>query len=111
MTDPRTLVRRMHEVLVTRDVSVADEIFTPDFYSHPLDGGVDTVKASWTKILTEHPELRSTIEDMVVDGDRVAARATVTGLPSGPGTMFEIVRIADGRIAELWGASTLNLRG
>ena len=48
---------------------------------------------------------------MLVDGDRVASRATVTGLGSGPGTMFEIIRVADGRIAELWGASTLNLRG
>jgi hypothetical protein len=111
MTDPRDLVRRMHDVLVTKDVSIADEIFAPDFYSHPLDGGIDRVKASWTRILAEHPDLRSTIEDMLVDGDRVASRATVTGLSSGPGTMFEIIRVADGRIAELWGASTLNLRG
>lgn len=112
MTDPRTLVRRMHEVLVTRDVSVADEIFAPDFYSHPLRGGADAVKASWTRFLQAHPAARSVVEDVLVDGDRVALRSTVYGLnPDEPGavsgTLMEIVRVADGRIAELWGASTI----
>jgi predicted SnoaL-like aldol condensation-catalyzing enzyme len=110
MTDPRSLIHRMHGVLVTRDVSVADEIFAPDFHSHPLNGGIETVKASWTKIMTAHPGVRTTIEDILVDGDRMAVRATVRGVNQEPATMLEIVRVADGRIAELWGASTLGLR-
>jgi predicted SnoaL-like aldol condensation-catalyzing enzyme len=102
----------MHDVLVTRDVGVADEIFAPDFHSHPLDGGIDAVKASWTRFLAAYPTARSVLQDVLVDGDRVALRSTVYGLnPDEPdavcGTLMEIVRIADGRIAELWGASTL----
>lgn len=114
MTDPRTLVFRMHDVLKTRDVAVADEIFAPDFYSHPLRGGIDTVKASWTAFMRAHPAARSVIEDVLVDGDRIALRSTVRGLSSDtpdapPATLLEIVRVANGRIAELWGAGTIGL--
>lgn len=115
MTDPRTLVGRMHDVLVTRNVDVADEIFAPDFYSHPLRGGIAAVKSSWTAFLAAHPSARSVIEDVVVEGDRIALRATVYGVtPDGPdkvsGTLLEFVRVAEGRIAELWGASTIGAR-
>jgi predicted SnoaL-like aldol condensation-catalyzing enzyme len=115
MTDPRTLVRRMHDVLTTRDVTVAEEIFAPDFYSHPLRGGVDAVKSSWTAFMAAHPAARSVIEDVLVDGDRVALRSTIYGLAhddpdTASGTLLEIVRIAEGRIAELWGVSTIGQR-
>lgn len=97
----------------TRDVGVADEIFAPNFYSHPLRGGVDAVKAACTAYLRAHPTGRSVIEDVLVDGDRVALRSTIYGMsPDDPdtvsGTILEIVRVADGRIAELWGVSSIS---
>ncbi|UKZ02961.1 ester cyclase (plasmid) [Streptomyces viridifaciens] len=45
----------MHEAFNTRDIAAADEIFAPDFYSHPLQGGVEAVKAAWTAMLTACP--------------------------------------------------------
>ncbi|WP_429415720.1 nuclear transport factor 2 family protein [Nocardia sp. GAS34] len=40
------------------------------------------------------------------DGDRVALRSTVHGMTENgqTATLVEIFRVADGRIAELWGA-------
>ena len=52
-----------------------------------------------------YPELRTTVEDVVVEGDRVAMRSTVSG--GLDGVIMEIFRVADGRIVELWGVSTL----
>lgn len=111
--DPRRLAQRMHEAFNTRDITAADEIFAPDFYSHPLQGGVEAVKAAWTAMLTACPTIRTVIEDVLVDGDRVALRSTVHGLSAddadaAAGTMLEIFRLAEGRIAELWGVSTVS---
>lgn len=45
-------------------------------------------------------------EDILVDGEKVAVRSSVEGIPipqDGPRPMMiEIFRIADGRIAENW---------
>ncbi|MFJ9691868.1 ester cyclase [Kitasatospora sp. NPDC101183] len=111
--DPRHLAQRMHEAFNTRDIAAADEIFAPGFYSHPLRGGVEAVKAAWTAMLTACPTARTVVEDVLVDGDRVALRSTVYGLPAGgadaaAGTMLEIFRVAEGRITELWGSSTVS---
>jgi steroid delta-isomerase-like uncharacterized protein len=63
--------------------------------------------------------LNVTVEEMVAEGDRVAARFTARGIHKGafmglpptgkPITMtgMEIFRIEDGRIAELWGEANL----
>jgi steroid delta-isomerase-like uncharacterized protein len=63
---------------------------------------------------TIFPDLRFTLEDVVVNGDRAAARLTFTGThrseawdiqPTGKTvnvTMMAFFRFADGRIAELW---------
>jgi predicted ester cyclase len=60
-----------------------------------------------------------TIEDMVAEGDKVAARFTARGVhrgafmglrPMGKSitmTGIEIFRIEDGKIAELWGEANL----
>ncbi|MGA5823131.1 ester cyclase [Kitasatospora sp. NPDC094028] len=110
-SDPRHLAHRMHEAFNARDIAAADEIFAPDFYSHPLRGGVDALKTAWTAMFTACPSARSVIEDVLVDGDRVALRSTFHGLSTGggdtaPGTLLEIFRVAEGRIVELWGVSS-----
>jgi predicted SnoaL-like aldol condensation-catalyzing enzyme len=112
-TDPRELAHRMHGAFNARDVDAADEIFASDFYSHPLKGGRDDVKAAWSAMIAAHPAARSVIEDVLTAGDRVALRSTVYGLsddddPDAPPAMLmEIFRVAEGRIAELWAATTL----
>ena len=46
----------------------------------------------------------------MVDGDKAAVRSAVEGIADRDGDaqpmLFEIFRIDDGRLAEVWGAST-----
>ncbi|WAL66187.1 ester cyclase [Amycolatopsis cynarae] len=106
MTDTRSLAYRMHEAFNSRNFDAADDIFTPDFFSHPLQrSGVEHVKEVWNIAAQKFPEMRTVVEDVVTDGERVALRATVSGFPGEEFTMLEMFRVADGRIAELWGVS------
>ena len=111
--EPRELARRMHDAFNRRDVDAADEIFAPDFFSHPLQAGRDEVKAAWSAMIAAHPAIRTVIEDVLGDGDRVALRSTIYGLSGDeepdaqPETLLEIFRVSEGRIAELWGVGTI----
>jgi predicted ester cyclase len=60
------------------------------------------------------PDFQLTIEEMVVDGDRVWVRSTATGTNLGPFmgpptsksicvTVFDECRVVDGRLVEHWG--------
>lgn len=106
MDTGRALAHRMHEAFNTNDFAAMSEIFAADFHSHPMGTtGIDHIRAAWQAMRTRYPKLRTHIEDVLVEGDRVAMRSTVhDGLA---GTVMEIFRVADGRIAELWGVSTL----
>jgi predicted SnoaL-like aldol condensation-catalyzing enzyme len=102
----KALAHRMHDAFNTNNFAAVDEIFAPDFYSHPRGTtGPASVRESWTAMRARYPELRTIVEDVLVDGDRVAMRSTLHG--GAEGELFEIFRVADGRIAELWGVSTL----
>jgi len=69
------------------------------------------------------PDLRVTVEDVIVDGDLIAARRTATGTNDGPSQDraptgravawpgINIFRVACGRIVEVWSEmDTLGLR-
>lgn len=108
----RKLARRMHDAFNGRDLAAVDEIFTPGFVSHPLGTtGPQAVRRSWSAMIERHPELHTVIEDMVVEGDRAVIRSTLHGVPPTPAgrapEIIELFRAEDGRIAELWGVSTL----
>jgi steroid delta-isomerase-like uncharacterized protein len=71
------------------DVSAADASFAPDCVVHmtgvpePLRG-VGAWKDFMAVILNAFPDLCITIEDQVVQGDRVAFRWSATGTHTGP---------------------------
>ena len=56
------------------------------------------------------PGIRVVAQDILIDGDKAAVRSAVEGIPASDGDaqpmLFEIFRIDDGRLAEMWGAST-----
>ncbi|MEV4253297.1 nuclear transport factor 2 family protein [Spirillospora sp. NPDC049652] len=105
----RAVAEAMYTAFNTRDHEAAHEIFAADFYSHPMDAtGPESVARRWWQMHETFPELRVTVEDMVVEGDTVAVRTSMLGVPGQSPTMMEIFRVRDGRIAELWGLSSMS---
>lgn len=100
----------MHDSFNQRDPAALDDVLHAEFWSHPLGGGVDAVKASRQKMTQSYPNARTAIDDLLVDGDRIAIRSTTYGIGSEAdepaASLFEIARVQDGKIIELWGAST-----
>jgi predicted SnoaL-like aldol condensation-catalyzing enzyme len=109
--DARTLIQLMQGSFNTRQFDQADDLFTPDFFSHPLGTtGFEAGKDAWRRLTAQFPGVHVVAEDILVDGDKVAVRSSVrgTGIPdrdAQPPMLFEIFRIHDGRLAEMWGAT------
>ncbi len=97
-------------------------LLAPDFILHvplPAAPGVQGICDVIVACRAAFEHLNVTVEDLVAEGDRVAARFTARGIHKGafmglaptgkPITMtgIEIFRIEDGRIAELWGEANL----
>jgi steroid delta-isomerase-like uncharacterized protein len=101
------------------DVSAADVVFAPDCIVHitgvaePLRG-VGPWKELVAGLLRAFPDLHFTVEDQLVQGDRVAFRWRASGTHTGPlgaapptgkpvvldGLIVD--RMADGKVRERW---------
>jgi predicted SnoaL-like aldol condensation-catalyzing enzyme len=108
--DASALIQRMQECFNTRQFDQAASLCTPGFFSHPLGTtGFEAGKDAWRALTTRFPGMRVSAQDILVDGDKAAVRSTVEGiaLPDDDAqpVLFEIFRIDDGRLAEMWGAS------
>jgi steroid delta-isomerase-like uncharacterized protein len=113
----KALVRRYIELWGTSNPELAQEILAKDFvdHSHPLqEPGPEAVTQEITSFREAFPDVQVTIEHMLAEKDSVAFYFTVRGTHLGtfsgcPPTDKEVVltgadfmRIADGKIAELW---------
>jgi steroid delta-isomerase-like uncharacterized protein len=98
------------------NLDAADELMTDDVVIHePEVGNREGLKAFAIALRAAFPDWHSTLEEMVVDGDRVVERWTGRGTHQGqfqgiaptgkqvevPGVVF--YRIAGGKIAEFRG--------
>jgi len=101
------------------DVSVAEKVFAADCVIH-INGspepnlGVAGFKQMIAGLLAAFPDLRLSIEDQIVAGDKVATRWVAEGTNSAPfgnvpatgrrvrvdGLILD--RVADGRVVERW---------
>ncbi len=113
----KALVREFVEEFWSRgNLDAADHLMTPDAVVHePVAGTPEHLKAVAAAMRAAFPDWRSTVEEMVVEGDRVVERWTGRGTHQGefqgigptgksvavPGVVF--YRIADGKIAEFRG--------
>ncbi len=107
------------EIFVQDNLDLADQIVAPDFAWHAP--GIPTgpigpagVKMLATAYRTAFGNLQLTDEDPVMQGDRTVYRFTLTGIHQAdllgiPATGkqisvtgFDMIRVADGKIAELW---------
>ena len=114
-TEPMAVVQRLYEAVNRGDVDAVPDIFAPDFYSHPLNQtGIEPIRTAWRMLLDRFPGLRVVPQEMIAAGDRVAVWATIDTVPGAsaddPPKMMELIRVADGRVAEVWGVSTLQWR-
>ena len=119
----KALPRRIFEDMETRgNIDAADEIFSRDFVGHMPIGemhGPDSMKEFATALRIGFPDIRSTVEDQIEEGDRVVTRFTASGTHQGvfmgvpaSGNHMEITgviisRIANGKIVEQWGVPDL----
>lgn len=119
----KAIVRRFFEEGPSKgDISAADDLLSPDFAMHvplPASPGVEGINEVITACRAAFEHLNVTVEDMISEGNTVAARFTARGVHKGnfmglpatgkPITMtgIEIFRIKDGKIVELWGEANL----
>jgi steroid delta-isomerase-like uncharacterized protein len=112
-------VRRFFdEVWSTGDITLRDSFLAADYRGHSAGNPESLDRDGWTAWFTgfraAFPDARFTVEDMVAEGDRVAARLTMRGTHNGPlmgapatgrevvVTGMSIERIVDGKIVEGW---------
>lgn len=115
----KELFRRFYEdTWNTGDTTRIDELLAPDFVNHELVGVAPPHRELYKQAIREtkdtFPDFTVTIEDMIAEGEQVAARWHAAGTHSrgflgqpATGKRVElrgitIVRIAGGRIAEFW---------
>jgi steroid delta-isomerase-like uncharacterized protein len=120
-SDQNKLVARRfgEEVWGQGDVDAADEVLAEDFIEHNPAPGQGTGRGGHKQVIklwrAAFPDLTIAVDDLLVEGDRVALRWTahathqgeLMGMPATgrPVTLtgIDILRIVDGRIAERWG--------
>jgi predicted ester cyclase len=138
MVEAAFMHRWFDEVWNNKNEAAVDEMFAEDGIGYGL-GAEDIVGPANFKVfhrafVSAYPDLKVTVEDTIVEGDKIATRCRVTGTHGGPGigiaatdqpvdfTGMVIVRVKDGKIVEAWnefnfmamykqvGALTLNLQ-
>jgi steroid delta-isomerase-like uncharacterized protein len=116
----KAIVRRQEEELFTQgNLGAADELYAPDYVGHdpsnPEDiRGLEAAKQAASDYRKAFPDLRVTVEDVIAEGDKVAARLRFRGThrgeldgiaPTGRRvdcTGIVISRMEGGKIAEDW---------
>ncbi len=111
------VVRQVLALIDERNLDEAFELYALDYIYHGPAGelrGRDGIRGLWEVFLTGFPDLHSTIEDMVSEGDKVVLRWRIEGTHTGefmgvaPSNkkitlgITEIFRIANGQLVEAW---------
>ena len=115
--------RRIIDAISRGDAADIDELVAADLVDHnPLPNqapGRDGFKQWIAAARIAFPDLRGVVEDVIAEGDRVAARMTWHGAhhgdfvgvgPTGKRVSFpafHVVRFSHGRAVEWWGTADL----
>jgi predicted ester cyclase len=115
----KNIVRRYQEIYNSNELDLLTEVVSEDLLTpNILPGippGLEGAKAAHRIMLAGFPDYQTIIDDMMAEGDKVAARIKMTGTqtgefmgipPTGKEVSFTgiyIARIANGKIVEHWG--------
>jgi predicted ester cyclase len=113
-----TLLRMNDQVIRGGEIDVVDELLSDDFVEHDPPPGMSPDRDGFKEFIRSmHAGLVDivyTVDDQVVESDRVVERWTLTGTHAGPWlgvsptgkrvtfTGIDISRLAAGRIVEHW---------
>ena len=113
------LLRAEAEVWSKGNLAAIEELYSPDFACHFVDGiewkGLEGIKHAVASHRTSLPDWHEQVEDIIAEGDRVVIRIRSTGTqlgafnglaPTGKQISIEeihIFRVSGGKIAEQWG--------
>jgi steroid delta-isomerase-like uncharacterized protein len=119
--EPKDTYRRIIEAITQGDPDALERLIAPDLVDHnPIPGqapGLEGFKQWMASAKASFPDLRGSVEDVISEGDRVAARMTWYGTHQGDFvgvpptnkrvamTAFHYVRFEGGRAAEWWGTA------
>jgi steroid delta-isomerase-like uncharacterized protein len=119
----KALLRRFIEIWNTGNVAMADEFVSADLVDHSLPPGLPPGLAGFKLLVggfrAAFPDLRITIDDLMAQGDKAAARVTFRGTQQGefqgiPPTdksftmgAIGMLRFKNGEVVEHW--ATLDL--
>ena len=111
----KAIVRRFYEeVLSQGNLAVADEILAPVLNFRGTPQGRDEFKSFVQRYRMVFTDFRFTIDEAIAEGDKVAVSLSITGTypeifkaiapPDNrvESTGVEMLRIADGKIHQLW---------
>ncbi len=120
ITNIATIQRLFHEAVNRKELTVIDELFSPDFVDHSPGPGQPPGPQGIKKVLELYfagfPDLNVVIEEIVAFGDTVATRETWYATHNGdyagiPATGKEVTRtvlhffhLANDQIIEEWSA-------
>ena len=118
LEENKATVRRYYvEVLTGRNLNVANDLFAPDFLSHPASGDAVDLASYLRAVEISHSafaDLRVDIQDQIAEGDKVVTRWTAHGTHTGaymgiPPTgrklsvsAIHIHHLRDGKLVEHW---------
>ena len=116
MSQVEEVIRGIYEAINTGNLALLDKFVAPGYVEHS-EGfqGVEPFKQQVAAFRAAFPDLRVTIDDLLIDGDRFASRTTVTGThtgdlmgmpPTGKQISVEAVdigRVEGGQAQERWG--------
>jgi len=117
----KALMRHLYEkVFNQRNLAAIDDFIAPNFFNHSASqlgmtgGDLEHVKQFVSMVMQAFPDLHYTVEDLIAEEDKVAARLTISGTQQGafmgiPPTGkhatisdIEIFHITNGKAVECW---------
>lgn len=118
--DHSATMRRLYELLNAGDLDGFGELLADDFVEHEVTPGLEPtkegVKAFFGMYMVAFPDLRMELLDILVSGDKGAARVRATGThkgeflgmpPTGKGVDIQLIDLFrfgdDGLVREHWG--------